>query len=174
MILPHTLEEATTTCHPCVRQDAGALVHCQQPNGCYGKVGVHAQGRLLGARRTVDGKRFLAASIMRSRCNRKGILASGKQIPSDLARISSTAGMHACAVRKVGYFGPVFPDSQGDRCKHCVPTHKTAQILTWSKPPDNELNQTMFHTENTRVLSVFYLNPLFCPVNVCFSGRGWF
>ena len=38
----------------------------------------------------------------------------------------------ARAVRKVGYFGPVFPDGQGDRGNYCVPMRRTAQILTQS------------------------------------------
>ena len=50
----------------------------------------------------------------------------------------------ACAVRKVGYFGPVFPDGQGDRSNDCVPMHGTAQILTQSKNSDDELNKLDF------------------------------
>ena len=34
------------------------------------------------------------------------------------------------AVRKVGYFGPIFPDGQGDHSNYCVPIHRTVQILT--------------------------------------------
>ena len=37
---------------------------------------------------------------------------------------------YACAVRKVGYFGPISPDNQGDRNNYCVPIHMTPQILT--------------------------------------------
>ena len=47
-------------------------------------------------------------------------------------------------VRKVGYFGPVFPDGQGDRSNDCVPMHGTAQILTQSKNSDDELNKLDF------------------------------
>ena len=32
-----------------------------------------------------------------------------------------------CAVRQVGYFGPVFPDGQGDRSNHCAPTQRITQ-----------------------------------------------
>ena len=39
----------------------------------------------------------------------------------------------ARAVWKLGYFGPVFPDGQGDCSSYCVPIHRTAQILTQSK-----------------------------------------
>ena len=35
-----------------------------------------------------------------------------------------------CAVRKVGYFGPVSPDGQGDRSHYRGPRHMTAQIPT--------------------------------------------
>ena len=54
----------------------------------------------------------------------------------------------ACAVRKVGYLGPVFPDGQGDRSNCCVPIHRTAPILTQSKNSDSE-----FHPENAAVQS---------------------
>ena len=37
------------------------------------------------------------------------------------------------------------------------------QIPTESKRSDNELKQTMFHTENARMLLVFDLNLLFLP-----------
>ena len=52
-------------------------------------------------------------------------------------------------MRKVGYFGPIFPDGQGDRKNYCVPMHRTAQILTEYKSVD----KAMFHTENARLLS---------------------
>ena len=39
----------------------------------------------------------------------------------------------ACAVHKIGYFRPVFPDGQGDRGHHCVPMHSTAQIMSQNK-----------------------------------------
>ena len=66
-------------------------------------------------------------------------------------------------MRKVGCCGPGFPDGQGDRGNHCVPMHRTAQTPTQSKNSANELKQMMFHTENARLLSVFYLNLLFLP-----------
>ena len=43
----------------------------------------------------------------------------------------------ARAVRKVGYFGPVSPDGEGDCGHYCVPMHRTAQILTQSKNPES-------------------------------------
>ena len=52
-------------------------------------------------------------------------------------------------VQKVGYFGPLSPDGQGDCGNHCVPIHRTARILTQSKNPD----KAMFHAENARLLS---------------------
>ena len=55
----------------------------------------------------------------------------------------------ARAVRKVGSFGPVSPDGQGDRNNYCVLAHRTAQILTQSK----NLDKAMFHTENAGLLS---------------------
>ena len=58
-----------------------------------------------------------------------------------------------CALRKVGYFRPVFPDIQGDYGNYCVPRHRTAQILTQSQTSDSELKQTMFHTKNARLPS---------------------
>ena len=58
----------------------------------------------------------------------------------------------ACAVRNVGYFGPVFPDGQVDCGDYCVPTHRTAQVLTPSQKSDNELKQTIFHTESAKLL----------------------
>ena len=48
---------------------------------------------------------------------------------------------------------PIFPDGQGDRGNYCVPMRRTAPILTQSKNSDNELKQTMFHTENASLLS---------------------
>ena len=55
-------------------------------------------------------------------------------------------------MQKVGYFGPVSPDGQGDHSNYCVPMRRTAQILTQPKNSDNDLKQTMFHTENARLL----------------------
>ena len=55
----------------------------------------------------------------------------------------------ARAVRKVGYFGSVSPDGQGDRSNYGVPIRRTAQILTQSKNSD----KVMFHTENAGLLS---------------------
>ena len=55
------------------------------------------------------------------------------------------------------------PDGQGDRGNHCVPTHRTAQILIQSKNSDNEVKQTMFHTENARILSTICPTLLFLP-----------
>ena len=52
------------------------------------------------------------------------------------------------AVRKVGYFAPIFPDDQGDRSSYCVPIHRTTQILSHSKTSDNELKRTIFPTKN--------------------------
>ena len=39
----------------------------------------------------------------------------------------------ARAVRKVDYFGPIFPDGQGHRSNYCVPIDRNAQIGTQSK-----------------------------------------
>ena len=47
-------------------------------------------------------------------------------------------GAAPCAVRKVGWFGPVFPDGQGGRGNYCVPIHRTAQILTQPKNSHND------------------------------------
>ena len=58
----------------------------------------------------------------------------------------------ARAVRKGGHFGPVSPDGQADRGNHCVPRRRTTQILTQSQNSDTELKQSMFHTENPRLL----------------------
>ena len=44
-----------------------------------------------------------------------------------------------CAVRKVGYLGPILPDAQGDRSHYCVPMHRTTPILIQSKNSGNEL-----------------------------------
>ena len=66
---------------------------------------------------------------------------------------SAMIGVAVCAVRKVGYFGSVFHYEQGDHSNYCVPRHRTTQILTQSKNSDNDLKQTVFHTENARLLS---------------------
>ena len=58
-------------------------------------------------------------------------------------------GVAPCAVRKGGYFGPVSPNSPGDRNTLCVPMHRTAQILSKSKNSD----KAMSHTENAGLLS---------------------
>ena len=74
-----------------------------------------------------------------------------------------------CAVQKVGYFGPGFPNGQGDRSSYCVPIRGAAQIPTQSKNSDNEPKQSVFHTENARLLSKsagFALWP-------CAPGGGW-
>ena len=59
----------------------------------------------------------------------------------------------ARAVRKVGYFGPIFPDGQVDL--GVFPDTGLPQISGQSENSDHELKQTMFHTENARMLSVF-------------------
>lgn len=59
----------------------------------------------------------------------------------------------ARGVQKVGYLGPMFPDDPGDCSNNCVPIHRTVQILTQSQNSDNAVKQTMFHTENVRLLS---------------------
>ena len=63
----------------------------------------------------------------------------------------------------VGYFGPIFPDGQGDRRNYCVPMHRTTQI------------STHFPTKNARLLSklsksaVFTLWTHASPVVGCFK-----
>ena len=59
----------------------------------------------------------------------------------------------ACAVRKVCYFGPIFPDGQCYRSNYGVPTHRITQIPTQSKNLDNELKQIIFPTKNARFMS---------------------
>ena len=59
----------------------------------------------------------------------------------------------ARAVRKVGYFGFISPDGQGDRSNYRVPIQGNTQTLTQSKTSDNELKRTMFLTKNASVLS---------------------
>ena len=71
---------------------------------------------------------------------------------------------------QVGYFEPGVPAGQGNRINHCVPTDRTAQILPQSKNLDNERKQIMFHIENARLLSVFYLNLLFLPCGHMLPG----
>ena len=74
---------------------------------------------------------------------------------------------------KVGNFRPVFPYGQGDCSTFCVPIPRTAQILTMSKNSDNELKQTMFHTENARLLSESAVSALWTyasPVAGGFQG----
>ena len=61
----------------------------------------------------------------------------------------------ARAMQKVGYYGPVSPDGQGDCDHYCVHMHKTAQILTQSKNSD----KAIFHTE----MPDCCLNLLFWP-----------
>ena len=65
----------------------------------------------------------------------------------------------ARAVRKVGYFGPVSPDGQGDCGNYCLPRHRTTQILTQSKNSDNKLNKLCFILK----MPDFCLNLLFSP-----------
>ena len=84
-------------------------------------------------------------------------------LPRNSFYVPTMVARCARAVRKVGYFGPVFPDGQGDCGNHCVPMHRTAQILTQSKNSHNELTQTIFRTKNARLLSVVYLHLLFLP-----------
>ena len=60
----------------------------------------------------------------------------------------------AFAVRKVGYFGPVFPDGPGDQYTYRVPIHRAAGILTQSKDSDKEVKQTIFSNPNARLLSM--------------------
>ena len=72
-----------------------------------------------------------------------------------------------CAVRKVGYLGPVSPDGQGDRNHYFSPAHRTAPTLTQSKHSD----KAVFHTENAGLLST---SAVFSPADVYFPGGGWF
>ena len=75
-----------------------------------------------------------------------------------------------CAVRKVRNFGPIFPDGQRDRGHHCGPIHRTAPDSYSVQKHGNEMKQTMFHTENARMLSIFYLSLLLVlPVWTCAS-----
>ena len=55
------------------------------------------------------------------------------------------------AVRKVGYFRPCFPDGQGTNVTTVFPD--TGLLRFSLSPKDYELKQTMFHTENSRLLS---------------------
>ena len=55
-------------------------------------------------------------------------------------------------MQKVGYFGPISPNGQGDRSNYCVPIRRTAQIPTQSKYSDDGLKQTLFPTKNARLL----------------------
>ena len=76
---------------------------------------------------------------------------------------------------KTRLFWPVFPGYQGDRRNYCVPIHRTTQTLTQSKHSDNDRKQTMFHTENARLLSksaVFALWTYAPPVLGFQSGHG--
>ena len=59
---------------------------------------------------------------------------------------------------------------QGDRSSYCVPIHRTAQILTQSKNSENELKQTMVHSEDTRLL---FSICCCCPMDVAPPGGGW-
>ena len=52
-------------------------------------------------------------------------------------------------------------------------TQDCPRFLPSSKNPDDVLKQTMLQMENARMLSVFCLNQLFCPMDVCFPGGGW-
>ena len=56
-------------------------------------------------------------------------------------------------MRKLGHFGPVFPDGQGDRGNYCVPIHGTAQMPTQSKNSDDELTLNL---ESERLSGVLY------------------
>ena len=60
----------------------------------------------------------------------------------------------ARAVRKVGYFGPVSPNGQGDRGNCCVRRHMTTQIsYSVQTLSDIQVKQITFRTENARLLS---------------------
>ena len=76
----------------------------------------------------------------------------------------------ACAVRKVGYVGPIVPEGQGDCDKSCVPTHRTAQILTQPKNSDDEVKQTIFPLKIPECRP----NLLFWPCGRRSPGGGWF
>ena len=60
-------------------------------------------------------------------------------------------------------FGPLLPVCKVTGVTTVFPDTGLPQIPTQSKNSDGELKQTMIHTENARMLSVFYLNLLFSP-----------
>ena len=55
------------------------------------------------------------------------------------------------------------PNGQGDGGNHRVPIHGTAPDSCSVHNSHNAFKQTVFHTENARMLSVFYLNLLCLP-----------
>ena len=63
---------------------------------------------------------------------------------------------------KVTAVTTVFPDTGVPR------------IHPQSKNSDSELNQTVFRTEDARMLSAFYLNLLFLPCGHVLPRGGWF
>ena len=71
---------------------------------------------------------------------------------------SSASPGHASDVRKVGYFGPVSPDGQGDRQNYCVP------MLRFLLSPRS---QTMSQNELR-----FTLEMPDCCLNLLFLPRG--
>ena len=52
----------------------------------------------------------------------------------------------ACAVQKVGWFGPISPGGPGAHAQHC-------SLVMQPKNPDNVLKQRIFPTTNARLLS---------------------
>ena len=127
---------------PLVRQPSGLPVH-------------EASGR----RPSLSGPHSVESRRQRPESSRGG-RGVGPARPSDcgadwIVPGGGGGGTVRCAraVRKLGYFGRVFPNGRGDRNIYCVPMTRTTQILTQSKNSDNELKETVFHTENARLLS---------------------
>ena len=75
------------------------------------------------------------------------------ELLTPLTRPWGGGGAHHALCRRCAKSGPIFPDGQGERSNYRVPMHKTTQILTQSKISDNELQQTILPTKNTKLLS---------------------
>ena len=77
----------------------------------------------------------------------------------------------ARAVRKVGYFGPIFPRWPRGHSDYCFPRRRTTQIPSQCKNSDNELKQTLFPPKNARLRSKSAVFAVWMVAGGWFSAR---
>ena len=93
------------------------------------------------------------------------MVSENKKEAGSSTTLGDRRGVHhalcTCCVRAVQNVGYVLPMAKVTEVPTGFPDKGLPQIPTQSNNSAHELKQTMFHTQNARMLSVFYLNLLF-------------